>query len=164
MNDNKEHSKYAWFYVLLNKLPYDGDRKDLKKEIVLQYTQNRTDSLKKMTEQEYNTCIRDLTRISQEGPTVTTQRERLRRNRSVCLKLMQMIGINTADWARINNFCQHPRIAGKPFAQITVEELRLLAVKLRSIKAKGGLAKHPEDARENGPIYIEYMTTDAAEA
>ena len=37
------------FYALFNKLPYQGDREEFKKQIVLQYTWNRTDSLKEMT-------------------------------------------------------------------------------------------------------------------
>jgi hypothetical protein len=52
---------------------------------------------------------------------------------------MQKLGIDTSDWARINDFCSNPRIVGKAFRQITVDELDELAVKLRSIQRKGGL-------------------------
>lgn len=52
---------------------------------------------------------------------------------------MQELGIDTKDWNRINEFCRHPRIAGKDFALITISELEQLSVKLRAIKRKGGL-------------------------
>ena len=52
---------------------------------------------------------------------------------------MQQMGIDTTDWNRINAFCQDQRIAGKPFARLTNDELDALAVKLRSIQRKGGL-------------------------
>lgn len=66
-------------------------------------------------------------------------REELRRKRSVCLKLMQQLGIDTTDWNRVNEFCNNPRIAGKPFVQISTAELEQLAIKLRAIQRKGGL-------------------------
>lgn len=66
-------------------------------------------------------------------------REELRRKRSVCLKLMQQLGIDTTDWNRVNEFCNNPRIAGKPFVQISTAELEHLAIKLRAIQRKGGL-------------------------
>lgn len=49
------------------------------------------------------------------------------------------MGIDTSDWARVNDFCRNPRIAGKAFSQISSDELEQLAVKLRSIRRKGGL-------------------------
>ena len=66
-------------------------------------------------------------------------REELRRKRSVCLKLMQQLGIDTTDWNRVNEFCNNPRIAGKPFVQVSTAELEQLAIKLRAIQRKGGL-------------------------
>ena len=59
-----------------------------------------------------------------------------------------------ADWARINNFCQHPRIAGKPFARITLDELESLSVKLRSIQRKGGLQQKKDIQQPGGITYI----------
>ncbi|WP_270368687.1 hypothetical protein [Bacteroides stercoris] len=111
----QEVTNFARFYALFNKLPCTGDREEFKKSIVQQYTWNRTDSLKEMTAKEYEACCE------------------LRRKRSLCLNLMQKLGIDTSDWARINDFCSNPRIVGKAFRQITVDELDELAVKLRSI-------------------------------
>ena len=70
---------------------------------------------------------------------LTGWKVQVKKARSVCLKLMQQAGIDTTDWQRINDFCRHPRIAGKEFAQLTLEELDSLQTKLRSIMRKGGL-------------------------
>ena len=49
------------------------------------------------------------------------------------------VGIDTTDWNRVNEFCNNPRIAGKPFVQVSTAELEQLAIKLRAIQRKGGL-------------------------
>lgn len=135
----QEVTNFARFYASFNRLPYNGDREEFKKSIVLQYTWNRTDSLREMTRKEYGACCSALEKLSGRDEWRQRMRDELRYQRSVCLKLMQKIGVDTSDWARINDFCRHPRIAGKPFARITAEELEQLAVKLRSIQRKGGL-------------------------
>lgn len=50
--------------------------------------------------------------------------------------LMQKMGIDTTDWAKINDFCRQPRIMGKEFRHITEEEHLGLQRKLRAIMAK----------------------------
>ncbi len=146
----QEVTNFARFYASFNKLPYDGDREEFKKSIVMQYTWNRTDSLREMTSKEYDACCATLERLSGQDEWRQKLRDELRRQRSVCLKLMQRLGIDTSDWARVNDFCRHPRIAGKPFARITTEELEQLAVKLRSIQRKGGLKPRKEKDPESG--------------
>jgi hypothetical protein len=47
--------------------------------------------------------------------------------------------LDTTDWNRVNEFCNNPRIAGKPFVQVSTAELEQLAIKLRAIQRKGGL-------------------------
>lgn len=154
----QEVTNFARFYASFNKLPYDGDREEFKKSIVMQYTWNRTDSLREMTRKEYETCCATLERLSGQDEWRQKLRDELRRQRSVCLKLMQKLGIDTSDWARVNDFCRHPRIAGKPFARITAEELEQLAVKLRSIQRKGGLKPRKEKKPESGKTaYPEFM-------
>ena len=49
----QEITNFARFYALFNKLPFNGDREEFKNSIVLQYTWNRTDSLREMTRLEY---------------------------------------------------------------------------------------------------------------
>ncbi|KAA5226436.1 hypothetical protein GAQ78_15335 [Bacteroides uniformis] len=135
----QEVTNFARFYALFNKLPYQGDREEFKKQIVLQYTWNRTDSLKEMTAKEYEVCCTALEKLSGQDEWRQKLREELRRKRSVCLKLMQQLGIGTTDWNRVNEFCNNPRIAGKPFVQVSTAELEQLAIKLRAIQRKGGL-------------------------
>ena len=135
----QEVTNFARFYALFNKLPYQGDREEFKKQIVLQYTWNRTDSLKEMTAKEYEVCCTALEKLSGQDEWRQKLREELRRKRSVCLKLMQQLGIDNTDWNRVNEFCNNPRIAGKPFVQVSTAELEQLAIKLRAIQRKGGL-------------------------
>ena len=142
----QEITNFARFYATFNKIPYGGDREEFKKEMVSNATLGRTDSLREVTRREYEDLCEALEKILPAGNAAGTVagREELRRWRSVCLKLMQKLGIDTTDWTRINAFCQDGRIAGKVFAQITVEELELLSKKLRSIERKGGLRELPE--------------------
>lgn len=135
----QEVTNFSRFYASFNKLPYHGDRGEFKKQVVLQYTWNRTDSLREMTSKEYEACCTGLEKLTGQDAWRQKLREELRRKRSVCLKLMQQLGIDTTDWNRVNEFCNSPRIAGKPFGQIGTEELERLAIKLRAIQRKGGL-------------------------
>lgn len=140
-------TNFARFYASFNHLPYEGDREELKKQIVREYTWNRTDSLREMTPDEYSAACVGMEKI-------TGRKDELKRKRSLCLKLMQRLGIDTTDWARVNSFCQHPRIAGKPFARITIVELEALSVKLRSIERKGGLQQKEDVKQPGGMAYI----------
>ena len=138
----QEVTNFARFYASFNRLPCAGDREDFKKSVVLQYTWDRTDSLREMTRKEYNECCTALEKM-------TGYKDELKKKRSVCLRLMQRIGVDTKDWARVNNFCEHPRIAGKPFARITADELDELQVKLRAIERKGGLKQEEKAAPQS---------------
>ena len=143
---NQQVTNFARFYASFNQLPYSGDREEFKKQIVRQYTWERTESLREMTLKEYTACCEGLEKL-------TGRKDELKKKRSQCLRLMQQLGIDTTDWARINNFCQHPRIAGKPFARITLDELESLSVKLRSIQRKGGIQKKKEMKQPGGITY-----------
>lgn len=57
---------------------------------------------------------------------------------------MQKLGIDTADWNRVDAFCQDGRIAGKVFRFLDTLELEQLAKKLRSIEHKGGIRQLEE--------------------
>ena len=125
---------YARFYTLLKKLP--GADKEV---LVSSFTNGRTTSLREMTSEEYDELCASMEEL-------TGWKVQVKKARSVCLKLMQQAGIDTTDWQRINDFCRHPRIAGKEFARLTLEELDSLQTKLRSILRKGGLK--PQQPRE----------------
>lgn len=130
----QEVTNFARFYAALNRIQYRGEREELKKSVVRQYTLERTEHVHEMTREEYDGCCAALEKI-------TGYKDELKKKRSVCLRLMQKMGVNTSDWARVDDFCKHPRIAGKAFARLTVKELDALQVKLRAIERKGGLRK-----------------------
>lgn len=148
----QEVTNFARFYALFNKVPYYGDREEFKRAIVRQYTWNRTESLREMTRDEYNACCDALERLTGQDEWRKKLREELRSRRSTCLKLMQQLGVDTADWARVNDFCRHPRIAGKPFGRLDTEELEQLTVKLRSIERKGGLKVKETEKRQEHEV------------
>ena len=118
---------YARFYCLLKALP-GADKETL----VSSFTNGRTLHLHEMSAKEYVAMCASLEEH-------TGWRVQLKKKRSLCLKLMQQAGIDTTDWQRINDFCRHPRIAGKVFAKLTLADLDSLQTKLRAIMRKGGL-------------------------
>lgn len=69
----------------------------------------------------------------------------MKRWRSNVLRLLTDIGVyyttasehQRACWDRVNRFVSSPKLAGKEFYYLSVEELQALAVKLRGIKQKG---------------------------
>ena len=104
-------TNFGRFYSAFHKLTIHGEPDEAKRQFVLQYTAGRTDSLKEMTRKEYTDLC-----VAIEGMNGT--RDELKRRRSIALKLMQELEIDTTDWAQINDFCRHPRIAGKAFGQL----------------------------------------------
>lgn len=147
----QEVTNFARFYASFNRLPYTGDKETTKQDIVMQWTGNRTGSLREMTRVEYEACCEALERL-------TGRKDEQKKLRSRSLRLMQQLGIDTTDWTRINSFCQDRRIAGKPFARLTNEELETLSVKLRTMQRNGGLKlrktenEHPK--RSGITLYI----------
>lgn len=123
---------YSRFYTLLTRMSHAGERKEMKDNMVYRYTNGRTTHLKEMTVEEYNGICAVLERV-------TGQADELRKLRSRVLKQMQRMGVDTADWTRVNALCEDKRIAGKPFARLKIAELEALSVKLRSIEHRGGL-------------------------
>lgn len=143
----QEITNFARFYALFNKIPCSGDREEFKKEMVSNATLGRTDSLREVTRREYQDLCEALEKVcpmSAEAKAREAAHDELRRQRSICLNLMQKLGIDTADWNRVNAFCQDGRIAGKVFRFLDTLELEQLSKKLRSIERKGGLRELPE--------------------
>ena len=130
---------YRHFYALLARMPYAD-----KQTLVYQYTKGRTDHLSQMHPDEYRVMLCDMKRVVDDEDTT----RELKKRRSTVLKLMQQLGVDTTKWLCVDTFCLHPRIMGKRFCRISVDEL--LAVKLRAIKRKGGL-NHYEQGTVVGP-------------
>lgn len=152
----KEIENYARFYGLLSRMRFNGDREELKTALVRSFTEGRTDSLHQMRPDEYEHLCSRLEEQLGVKEERAAQREMLRKHRSCCLKLMTTLGVMTGDWQRVNEFCRHPRIAGKDFALLTIDELIALQKKLRAIERAGGLKpkKEPTPAAHH---QVEYM-------
>ena len=125
------HRNYARFYTLLKKMPCAD-----KETLVSSFTNGRTTSLREMSAKEYETMC-----VSLEEQT--GWKSELKKKRSLCLKLMQQLGVDTS--------------AGKPFRKISVEELQNLAVKLRTIKQKGGLKQSTSQEKRRTSSTIVYI-------
>ena len=131
---------YSRFYAIFNRLPYKGDREELKKSVVLQYTWNRTEHLHEMTEREYNDCCAGMEKMLPPGEPGGDARSIFIRERkkwrSSALHQLQLYGVDTTDWNKVNEFCKQPRIAGKEFRDLDCEELETLTKKMRVIIRK----------------------------
>ena len=127
-------TNFARFYGILKRVPKIGDNEYLKKEMVSVATGGRTESLKEITRKEYDDLCNLLEKRFPEKRNIYV--EQRRKKRSSCLKLLQKIGVDTTSWTAINNFCKSPKIAGKVFADLDIEELQLLSLKLRMILKK----------------------------
>ena len=120
-------TNYAAFYALLKSMTGAS-----KEDLVLQWTNGRTSSLKEMSEREYTLMIRQL---RQQVENL----EEKKKARSAVLKQFQLYGIDTTDWDAVDRFCCNARIAGKPFRYLTIPELKALRVKMLSIRNKAEL-------------------------
>lgn len=138
---------YGRFYSLLKRMP--GADKDT---LVEQFTNGRTVHLHETTEHEYRVMCDEMERVAGYDERREAQKKRLRKQRSVCLHLMQKLGVNTADWSTVDNFCLNPRVMGKRFARLSLDELEQMQVKLRMIQRHGGLKKPEEKPDEEAVI------------
>ncbi len=129
-------TNFGRFYTAIREMNPVGDRDEVKRSIVLQYTDGRTESLREMTQAEYDRCCADMERG-------TGGREKLRKERSATLHLMQRMGVDTSDWECINALCRDPRIAGKDFNRVSRVEHPELRARLYAIERNGGLRCHP---------------------
>lgn len=126
-----EVTNYARFYALLAKLP--GADKD---ELVYQFTGGRTTHLHLMTEDEYQSMCREIERVTGYDERRQAWRQEMKRKRSAVLHQLQLLGIDTADWGKVDAYCSDRRIAGKVFRKLDGEELDALLIKLRIIRRK----------------------------
>ena len=130
---------YGRFWRAWNRLSH-RDSEEEKRLMVQNWTNGRTEHLSEMTQGEYDAACKELEAASGYG-------RELKRRRSICLRLMQGLQIDTSDWQRVNDFCLNPRISGKPFGRLSVEELESLSVKLRAIARKGGLGSEERSVK-----------------
>lgn len=152
----KKVKNFARFFALLKQVPYADA--ELKEEYVGTFTGGRTTSLREMTPMEYNAMC-DALEAKIGGNDFTAE---IRRQRSAVLKRIAKLGIDTGDWEAVDNFCLNPRIAGKLFRQLHIDELRRLVPKLEAIIRKNTIpwkrVSHATTDDKNSPDTIEGNT------
>lgn len=151
MNKVKNFSR---FYALAKNIP--GDREELKENLVRAFTNGRTISLREMNMEEYNRMCNSL-QESQSSHTLSQKdfTSAIKKKRSAVLVRMQKLGVNTSDWAAVDEFCLDPRIAGIEFRKISLDELGKLIKKLESISSKPKPLAEAEPFSD--PRYIERL-------
>jgi len=125
---------FSRFYALLKNIP--GNSKDLKEQLCLNFSGNRTASLRELTPQEYNALCAALEREPGNRLSEAAHTAQIKAKRSAVLKRIQKMGIDTTDFAKVDEFCLQPRIAGKVFRHLTIDDLEKLIPKLESILRK----------------------------
>lgn len=130
---------YGRFWRAWNRLSHRDSEME-KIQFILSWTNGRAAHLSEMTQAEYDSACKEL-------ESVCGYDQERKRHRSICLHLMQELGVNTGDWQCINDFCSHPRICGKVFAQLDISDLEALERKLRAIKRKGGLVSEERSVK-----------------
>ena len=130
-------TNFGRFYGLLKLMP-GMDKEELKQQLVSQWTCHRTESLREMTQHEYHKMCDHLDyTLKQLGKNDKDTFNDLRRHkRSICLRLLQKVGVDTTEWDAVNSYCKSPKIAGKVFRDLGLGELDDLSLKLRMILKK----------------------------
>lgn len=124
---------YDKFFSLLAQMP--GATKE---DMIWQYSGMLTTSLREFyakKPEEYKRMIAELA-VKAQGTGRRAQGEELKRLRSGVLKRLQLHGVDTTDWSRVNSFLVQPRIAGKLLFEMDANELRKLIAKLEQILRK----------------------------
>ena len=137
-------TNYARFYSLLKQMPGAGtmDATSLKEDLVWQFTNLRTQSLKEMRESEYNSMCAHMQQVidkhnAKMKKPLSEQERALKAARSAVLTRLQKMGIDTTDFGKVDQFCMINKIAGKLFRHLTLDELKDLIPKLEAMMAKG---------------------------
>ena len=136
---------YSRFYALLKQNPMAD-----KEELVSQFTGGRTTHVSQMRQDEF-IALCDALQYGSPGER-KAQELALKRARSAVLLRIGRLGINTIDnWEGINSFVGSPKIAGKKFYDLSVDELNALVSKLETIIRKGGLKSLEQNEEQEKP-------------
>lgn len=127
-------TNFTRFYALLKRMP--GNQDDLKEQLVLTYTGNRTTSLKEIKQSEYDAMCASMQQTLDGSVGAAEFKARIKGYRSKVLHWLQVIGVDTTDWDRVDAYCLDPRIAGQVFRKLTIPELEALVPKLKAIARK----------------------------
>lgn len=134
----KKASRYARFWCLIKQRGFELD----KDEIVMQFTDGRTNHLSQMTDAEYlEMCDAIEGRFNKSA-----YEQQLKKARSAVLLRVGRLGINTIDnWDEVNAFLLSPKIAGKLLYDMSLDEMKALVKKLEAIINKGGIKSLKEE-------------------
>ena len=128
-------------YSLLKHIRFtdSAEQDEYKGALVREFTRGRTTHLREMTHKEYDAMCDRLAEFTMQKEVErirAAQYEELKRQRSVVLHLMQRMGVDTTDWARVDALCLDRRIAGKVFRALDHAELESVEKRLRAIERK----------------------------
>lgn len=158
----KSKRNYARLYCLLGEVMPQLDREEAKEVVASTVSNDRTTSLRELTEEEFAEALEYLSRQLKESSA------EVKKARSRALHQLQKYGIDTTDWDRVNAFVAQRRIAGKPFYHLNVEELDQLTNKMRAIisksdksnKIKAKPTSQPKRSRRAKPTITHVGTAD----
>jgi hypothetical protein len=125
------HSKLIIrFNALLNEL-YRTNKDEVKEAMLSGY---EVSSTKQLDERQLHEVVSALE--SEKAKRTEPISKPIRIARSKCLGLMTDIGVKTSDWAKVNVFCEQPRMLnGKRLYDLTLDELEAFAKKLHAVKS-----------------------------
>lgn len=151
----KAKRNYSRFYAICKAKGIDLEQ--FKEDLITEFTQGRSSSLKDMTDKEYEEmcdCLQSGRHYGQSGEDFNAMR---RKARSAVLKRIQRLGVDTTDFSKVDGFCLNRRIAGKPFGMLSIEELEALVPKLEAMlrkpKSQRAVAVHSK------PMFLYYKPT-----
>ena len=137
-----KHGTFDKFFALLAKMP-GAD----KEELVWQFSNMLTESLKEFHAKDIEGYRRMIASMQEEVNKTSVKRDEesaKKSLRSSILGRLQKHGIDTSNWARVNQFLENKRIAGKRLYEMDILEMRALIPKLESILAKENKIKDDE--------------------
>lgn len=155
----KSKRNYARLYCLLGEVMPQLDREEAKELVASAVSNDRTTSLRELTEEEFQAALGYLSRQLKESSA------EVKKARSRALHQLQKYGIDTTDWDRVNGFVAQAKIAGKPFYHLDVKELDQLTNKMRAIISKSNKSKtrsnaQPKRSRRAKPTVTHVGTAD----
>lgn len=136
---NNKRNTHSKFYALINQMP-NAD----KGELVWQHSNMLTTSLSEFYEKkprEYRAMVESMQRSVDElngkkDVAITFEEREKKRLRSAILKRLQLHGVDTTNFNRVNSFMEQKRIAGKRLYEMSIDEMKELIPKLESILLK----------------------------
>lgn len=140
---------YGRFFSLLKQVYVGMDQDEAKELLCAQISKGRTISLRELSDREFEDAI---TFMSSGTEGAKSEVAILKSARSKALRQLQMYGVDTTKWERVNAFVSQPRIAGKLFYELSVEELEALTKKLRVMNRKKTVLQPPKQVAKEQMI------------